>query len=155
METYSTLEEMFADIERDAKTFRGRLRRITYRVMAYPPSTLRALRDGYERARKGYSRNDWWRLHWYLPMMLVGSLTDLRDNNHGAPWMLDIPIFDADEALLAHNRSEWERILTEMIVGFEAAVRLADGTSTDEPADRASAFDAYTLLAEHHDLLWD
>lgn len=80
----------------------------------------------------------------------IAALTKLRDKGHGTP-------YDPSTAEMFFARHCWERILTRMIIGFDAALRLADELPCEEPREVYQQLfsEGMALYTEHYFKLWD
>jgi len=72
----------------------------------------RSARKFIQRGNRGWSDEDAWSFDHYLAKVIIGGLTQLRDNNHGYPSDM--------------TPESWEEALTTMIDGFEAAVDIIE-----------------------------
>ena len=74
----------------------------------------------YERHTKGFSHCDQWDLDWFLADLIARALIEFRDSPHDCgPSIVD-------------TTDEWDKILTTMIEGFEAAKEIAESSYTEE-----------------------
>lgn len=77
-------------------------------------------RHHYERHTKGFSFQDRWCLSWFISDLLARALTEFRDSPH-------------DEGPASLNGGDnWDKQLTIMIEGFEAAKEISEHIHTDE-----------------------
>uniref|UniRef100_A0A6H2A2Q0 Uncharacterized protein n=1 Tax=viral metagenome TaxID=1070528 RepID=A0A6H2A2Q0_9ZZZZ len=72
-----------------------------------------------QRGKRGWADCDVWGMDYYLVKVIHPMLRRLRKIAHGHPCGLDTP-------------GEWDKILDEMIEGFEAAKRVCDDDYLDK-----------------------
>ena len=66
----------------------------------------------FQRGRRGWADCDWWNMDYYLVGIILPMLRELKRNGHCHPGDL--------------TEEKWDELLSEMIVGFEAAKRICD-----------------------------
>jgi len=99
---------------------------------------FRAIREFIQRGRRGYSRQDAWNINTHIARILVGALTQIKNEGVGYP---------SD----CQRREEWEAELQLMINGFELA---SDYYDFDWPED-VRYLRAMGLFAKRFPMLWD
>lgn len=101
----------------------------------------RALSRGSQRAARGFSDADVPLLGEHIARVIARSVSGLRDIAHGYPDGMDF--------------ETWLRTLSEISLGYDAALRLMRGESADPVADRVTYERGADLFAEHFNALWD
>jgi len=69
----------------------------------------------YQRGRRGWADCDWWGVDDYLVGIILPMLKQLKEYEHGYPGYGK-----------ASTPEKWDKLLDEMIEGFEAAKRITD-----------------------------
>jgi hypothetical protein len=81
-------------------------------------SLYRWVKSFIHRGLYGYAISDTWSTDYYLINVILPMLKILRETNHGYPGDLA-------------NGDEWDKLLDEMIIGFEAGKRVCDDNYMD------------------------
>ena len=66
-----------------------------------------------QRGYRGWSKDDWWNMDYYLISIIIPMLKELKEKSHGYPGHGE-----------ASTPEKWEAFLGKMIEGFEAAKRV-------------------------------
>ena len=104
------------------------------------------LKDIIVRGLKGYCNTDLWEFYDYLSDIISNGLIDLKEQQHGCPCKIGQDLNEAEK--------EWDKVLDEIIEGFQAVKILAD--EYPEDVTRRKKFNkAMKLLHEHFFELWD
>lgn len=99
------------------------------------------LKMAWQRARRGYSDEDCWNLHYTLARMTVVGVQKLREWAHGYPGELS-------------GWEEWDAILARIEEGFQAWLD-TDGWPHPKSDAEAQFNDAMALYAKWFGALWD
>lgn len=110
---------------------------------AGPRAVARTFRHRWQRSRRGFSDDDIGELGAHLARVVHSSVARFRTVRHGRP--------------AQQTEAEWNRRLGEIVVGFEAAERLA--RHDHDPEQEAELLDqsrrGAARLVEHLGDLWD
>ena len=122
----------------------------------YPPfrPKLRWLKYWIYRIRHGFFPSDCWNLDHEIAVWLVPRLKYFRATSCSYPYMIE-----DKEA----TSEDWDRILDEMILGFELKIhewdsrKDSDGTTKHwlNPDEEKLVTRAFSLLGEYGQHLWD
>jgi|GEM_PF-3449461 len=88
------------------------IRRRTIAIMDFA-SHIREIRCFIQRGRRGYADCDWWKMNSYLTSIILPMLKTMKANSKSYPGYAQ-----------ASTSEKWEKLLDEMIEGFEAAQRI-------------------------------
>lgn len=83
-----------------------------------PGAARRAIKDFWQRGRRGWADRDTWSFDTYLAELLAGALRHLAEHSHGHP--------------IGLTTEGWLAILSEMADGFEAWAHLYNLADADE-----------------------
>lgn len=131
------------------------------RFFEHKQLTLRHLRRrarfARQRIKQGYSSGDVWSLDYYLNRVIIGGMTELRENLHGFPAeLLPDPVDNSDKEESENASALWAAILTGIIEGFEAAQAIVELSGSEDFADLQAVFDlGFDLFHDYYFHLWD
>lgn len=112
-----TLDDFFGDMttKQNYRTWWHKASlRIHWFLQKRGPRALRGQIETFvERGKQGWSHRDVWSFDSYLADVIIGGVTQLRQNSHGHPG--DLP-----------DMAAWHAILDEIIDGMEAAKQLIE-----------------------------
>ena len=95
-----------------------------------------------QRGLRGYAGCDHWSVDNYLNDLIPGLIRDLKNHLHSIPMGMGVP--------------EWEAILEEIAIGFEAGNKIDDCFETAEIKALEAKFDrGMELFVKHYRSLWD
>jgi hypothetical protein len=117
------------------------------------------------RARYGWAAPDTWSFDYYLADVIIGGLKHLRDNKTGIPSQLmygkkinkDEHGMAIEAYTIEQAEARWDKIMDEIIEGFESHKQLLDGHKTIEEDDQLKKkFDhGMKLFAKYYGSFWD
>ena len=112
--------QSIGELEEKIRHIQG-YRKMYYRVRRFikdVPYNIRKIQWFIQRGKRGWADCDWWGMDYYLISIILPMLKELKKNQHGHPADL--------------TEEKWNKILDEMVEGFEAAERALNDEYVDK-----------------------
>ena len=107
---------------------------------------FRSIKYAWQRATRGFSDPDWWEFDSYLSQTISGCLKEFDKKRHGFPSELYFQL--GDEA----GNKKWSEILLKIAENMDMYEKVK--TENKKESERLWN-DAFDLLKEWHDNMWD
>lgn len=84
----------------------------------------REVRDFFVRGWRGYADSDVWGMDWYLATITLPMLKKIQSNKVGVP--IEFTVVDKKEISMEEAEKTWNKVLQEMIDGYDAFIKQDD-----------------------------
>lgn len=112
------------------------------RIIEWPQDRIREIKWFIQRGRRGWADEDLWSLNYYLSDWMPNALEQLKKTKNSYPGNLTV--------------KKWNKILDQMIEGFEASIKKDDTVDIKEykQLDKIQK-KGLQLFVDYYDDLWD